>query len=419
LGGLLLGAGMDLIRGLIHGVENMASSAISAVKSVGSSMVSGIKGVLGISSPSKVFRQLGIYVNDGLVDGLTGSTARVKTATNRVASLLTETFNEVADLRGTKGVSNSWVNAHEATLKHLESYAAREDKTLRSLAARRDAITPKITAAQKALAAAQKQWQTEVDTVAKGVMQGFSIITQAPQDGYAMTAQDVVNNLQGQYQKAMQFAAQLQSLQKRGLSSTLIQQLASAGVDQGGATATALAGASASQIKQLNSLQSATQNAANGVGDAVADSMYGAGLKSAQGLVKGLQSQQKAIENQMTKIAQSMQSAIKKALGIHSPSKVFAEIGSWIPQGLAVGVDQNTHHATGAVNRLAGAVTGAGAVAGVAMAGGGGGNVVNQYTVNVTVQGTVRSERDLRDVVEQQMLRLGMRNSQTYASYKR
>ena len=421
LGGLLVGAGMDLIRGLIHGVEDMASSAISAVKSVGSSMVSGVKSVLGISSPSKVFRQLGIYVNEGLIDGLTGSTARVKTATNRVASLLTETFNKVADLRGTKGVSNKWVNANEATLKHLESYAAREDKTLRSLAAKRDAITPKITAAQKALAAAQKQWQSEVNDVAKGVMQGFSIVTQAPQDGFAMSAQDVVNHMQDQYQHAMQFAAELQTLQKKGLSSTLIQQIASAGVDQGGATAAALAGASAAQIKQINQYQNASQSAANGVGVAVADSMYGAGVKSAEGLVKGLQSQQKAIEKQMMTIATSMQKAIKKALGIHSPSRVFEEIATWIPKGLAKGVDGSAHHATDAVNRLAGAMVGAGSFAGegLATAGGTGAPVVNNYTVNMTVQGSVRSDRDLRDLVQQEMLRLGMRNSTTYAPYKR
>ena len=417
---MLTPAGQMIMQGLMDGLNSRLPHLAATTATVGQTVQDSFAHNLGIASPSKVFRALGYYVNDGLVDGLTGSAARVKTATNRISTLLSETFNKVADLRGARGVSNRWVNANEATLRHLESYAGREDRLLRSLAARRDAITPRIKAAQKALASVQKEWDKEVKTVADGVMKGFSIITTAPQDGFALTAQDVVSNLQGQYQKAMQFAADLQSLQKRGLSATLVQQLASAGVDQGGATAAALAGATSSQIKQLNALQGATQNAANGVGVAVADSMYGAGLKSAQGLVKGLESQQKAIENQMMKIAKSMQTAIKRALGIHSPSRVFEEIATWIPKGLAKGIDGSAHHATGAVNRLAGAMAGAGVRggAGLAMAGGGG-TVVNQYTVNVTVEGTVRSERDLRDVVEQQMLRLGMRNSQTYASYKR
>ncbi|MFE9448263.1 phage tail tape measure protein [Streptomyces sp. NPDC006739] len=417
---MLAPAGRMIMQGLVDGLNSHLPVLAAATANVGATVESSFAQRMGIASPSKVFRTLGIYLNEGLIDGMTGSTAKVKAATKRIESLLMETYNKVSDLRGTRGVSNRWVAAHEATLKHLESYAGREDRLMRSLAAKRDSVAKRIKDAQKALAAVQKQWNAEVKTVADGVMQGFSIVTQAPQEGFALSAQDVVNNMQAQYQKAQEFAAELQTLQKKGLSSTLIQQLAAAGVDQGGATAAALAGASKGQIKQLNSLQSATQNAANGVGVAVADSMYGAGLKSAQGLVKGLQSQEKAIEAQMMRIAKSMQKAIKSALGIRSPSRVFTEIGTWIPKGLAKGVDGSAHHATDAVNRLAGAMTSTGARggAGLAMAGGGT-TVVNQYTVNVTVEGSVRSDRDLRDVVEQQMLRLGMRNPATYPSYRR
>jgi len=48
--------------------------------------------------------------------------------------------------------------------------------------------------------------------------------------------------------------------------------------------------------------------------------------------------------------------------------------------------------------------------------GGGGGSTV---VVNVTVQGSVLSERDLRDVLEKQMYRLGMRGSTTWQPYQR
>lgn len=419
--GWTLYSGHAIVEGLAQGMRERQDHAVSTMRGVATATSGAFSDALGIASPSKVFRSLGIYVNEGLVDGLTGSTARVKAATRRIESLLQETYNRVSDLRGTRGVSNRWVSAHEATLLHLESYAAREDRTLRALAARRDAITPKIKAAQKALATVQKEWAKEVKTVAQGVMQGFSIITTAPQEGFAMTAADVVNHMTEQYQKAQTFAAELQTLQKKGLSSTLIQQLAQAGVDQGGATAAALAGATKGQIQQINQMQSATQSAANGVGVAVADSMYGAGLKSAEGLVKGLQSQQHKIEQQMMKIAESMQKAIKRALGIRSPSRVFEEIATWIPKGLAKGIDGSAHHATNAVNRLAGEMVGAGTASGsgLALAGGRGGMVVNNYHLTVEVEGHVLTERNLRDLIEQQMLRLGMRNSQTYASYKR
>jgi TP901 family phage tail tape measure protein len=422
MGSLLLSAGKDLITGFIHGVSSMASAAIDKVKSIGSSAVSGIKHVFGIRSPSRVFRQIGIYLNEGLVDGLTGSTAKVKTATKRIETLLMQTYNKVSDLKGTHGVSNKWVKQHEASIKKLEAYAKREDKILRALASKRDAVAVKIKAAQKTLTDLQKKWTDEVKSVADGIKQGFSIVTEAPQDGVALTTQDVINKMQDQMQKATAFAAQLQALQKKGLSSDLIAQIAASGVDAGGATASALSSATKGQIDQINAMNKTTNAAANKAGGAVADAMYGSGIKAAQGLVKGLQSQEKAIEKQMVKIAKSMQKAIKSALGIHSPSRVFAAIGQWVPRGLAAGVEGGTHHATRAVTRLAGSVAAAGAGSfagsGLAMGGGSRGAVVHQ-TVVVNVEGHVLTEKKLRDLVEKQMLRLGMRNSTTYAPYRR
>jgi TP901 family phage tail tape measure protein len=423
LGSLLLSAGRDLIMGLIHGVEAKAQAAIDTVRNIGSRAVDGIKGVLGIHSPSRVFRQIGIYLNQGLVDGLTGSTANVKAATKRIETLLMQTYNKVADLKGTRGVSNKWVKSHEATIKRLEKYAAKEDKVLRSLAAKRDNVAKKIKAAQKALADVQKKWSDEVKSVADGIKQGFSIVTEAPQEGIELTSQDVINKMQDQMQKATAFAAQLQALKNKGLSGDLVAQIAAAGVDSGGATAAALSTATSGQIKQINALSKTTNSAATKAGKSVADAMYGSGIKAAQGLVKGLQSQEKSIEKQMLKIAKSMQKAIRSALGIHSPSRVFASIGQWIPKGLADGVADGAHHATRAITRLAGSVADAGsdgfAGSGLAVAGARSGGTVVHNTVHVNVEGHVLTEKKLRDVVEKQMLRLGMRNSTTYSQYKR
>ncbi|MET9083741.1 phage tail tape measure protein [Streptomyces sp. NPDC004237] len=414
--------GANITGGIAKGVTDTAGNAHAAVRSVALGMIAETSKTLGIASPSKVFRSLGIYVNEGLVDGLTGSMARVKAATRRIESLLQQTYNRVADLRGTKGVSNKWVNQHEATIRHLEDYARREDKVLRGLAAKRDAVAAKIKTAQKKLTDLQKQWSDEVKSVSSGIMQGFSVVTDAPQEGFALTAQDVVNKMRDQQQKAVQFAAQLAALKKKGLSSDLIAQIAASGVDAGSATATALAGANASQIKQINQANAATKKAANAAGKSVADSMYGSGIKAAQGLVKGLQSQEKAIERQMLKIANAMKKAIKKALGIKSPSTVFAEIGSWIPKGLAKGVDKDSGHAADAIHRMASSVAGAGkfAGAGLAMAGAGStGTVVNLH-VHIEPKGHVLStNRELRDLVQQEFARLGMRNPQTWAPYKR
>ena len=58
-----------------------------------------------------------------------------------------------------------------------------------------------------------------------------------------------------------------------------------------------------------------------------------------QGLIRGLESQDKALEAAMLRMAKSMQKAIRKALGIKSPSKVFEQLGAYTGQGFARGVD--------------------------------------------------------------------------------
>lgn len=263
-------------------------------------------------------------------------------------------------------------------------------------------------------------------SVASSVMQGVSVVTQAPQAGFALSSQDVVNSMSGQLSKALAFSNQLQELKKRGLSADLLEQIASAGVDQGGATAAALAGASDNQIKQLNSMQTQLKTSANKAGSAVSDAMYGAGIKAAEGLVKGLERKQKAIEAAMLRIAKSMEKSIKKALGIKSPSTVMARLGDYTALGMAAGIARSSKHAVIAARGMAmsvqqgAALTGAPSWAGAGVAGGRGGVVVHHHQhVHVSVEGHVMTERKLVDVVEKGFLQRGMRNTATYPSYKR
>lgn len=262
------------------------------------------------------------------------------------------------------------------------------------------------------------------NSVASSIMQGASVVTQAPQEGFALRSIDIVNNMNAQLQKASAFSAQLQQLKKRGLSADLLDQIAEAGVDQGGATATALAGASDAQIKQLNQMQSQLKKSANAAGSAVSDAMYGAGIKAAEGLVKGLEKKQKAIEAAMLRIAKSMEKAIKAALRIKSPSQVMADLGDHTALGLAHGIARSSKHAVIAARGMAmsvqqgAALTGRPTWAGVPMVGAhGGGTVVNHYHFNI--EGNAVTIDRLAKDVETAFLRRGARNPLTYTQYKR
>lgn len=70
LGELLVEAGKDVVRGLISGIESMASEATAAVTGLAGDMVSGAKDKLKIWSPSRVFAEIGEQIPAGLVEGI-------------------------------------------------------------------------------------------------------------------------------------------------------------------------------------------------------------------------------------------------------------------------------------------------------------------------------------------------------------
>ncbi|NLR08662.1 MULTISPECIES: tape measure protein [Lactobacillaceae] len=69
-GSALVGAGADLIEGLVRGITSMVGKAVAAVKNVAKSVVNAAKNAMGIGSPSKIFKQYGRWVVEGLAIGL-------------------------------------------------------------------------------------------------------------------------------------------------------------------------------------------------------------------------------------------------------------------------------------------------------------------------------------------------------------
>lgn len=71
-----------------------------------------------------------------------------------------------------------------------------------------------------------------------------------------------------------------------------------------------------------------------------------------QGIVSGLKGGAAWVVDAVTSIGEAASSAFKAALGIHSPSKAFAELGAAIPAGVTVGVQAGTPAARQAVNAM-------------------------------------------------------------------
>lgn len=76
------------------------------------------------------------------------------------------------------------------------------------------------------------------------------------------------------------------------------------------------------------------------------------GRQLLQGLLNGFSNAGNIIWDAIKKVGNSMINGIKSFFGIHSPSRVFANLGQYLPQGFAVGISANTDEAIRAVRAM-------------------------------------------------------------------
>ena len=107
-GSLLLDAGRQIINGLIRGITGAVSGAISAVKNAVGSIINGAKSLLGIASPSKVFRdEIGKYIPEGMAIGIERSTPDATKAIQGMTDSLMVSANPLADIPLTASQPNA------------------------------------------------------------------------------------------------------------------------------------------------------------------------------------------------------------------------------------------------------------------------------------------------------------------------
>jgi hypothetical protein len=242
--------------------------------------------------------------------------------------------------------------ASGAAEKRLEGILKSQGARLEKYASAYQAITAKLT---DAVAARDALVQAKAD-FAGNVTSGISSQANVLQAGNS--ASQIAANLSTQVGKASEFAAAIQAMKAAGYSSAVIQQVAAAGIEGGLEVAKALVAGGSSDVASINSSFASITNTANQQGKILSDQFYNAGIQSANGVIAGLTKQQAAIEKTLEAIAKGMIKALRKALGIHSPSKAFDMEMDWVGAGIVKGGKRQHAKVSRAGSALAGAVLG-------------------------------------------------------------
>jgi tape measure domain-containing protein len=163
--------------------------------------------------------------------------------------------------------------------------------------------------------------------------------------------QEVSNYVASKVEKVRKLTTAVRRLIAAGLSRGMIEQILAAGPDAGLALANAILSGGSGGIASLNTQTAELDRLSKEFGDYAGSKFFDAGIQTAQGLLDGLKAKETEIEAAMTRIAKSLAAAVKKALGIKSPSRVMAALGRYTVQGFALGVEQDAYRAQAAMIR--------------------------------------------------------------------
>lgn len=81
--------GKDAISGFINGIKSMVSSVINTVKNIGNKIAGTFKKVLKINSPSRLFKQFGIWTGEGYSEGIEGSYKGIQKSMDGMSKIAT------------------------------------------------------------------------------------------------------------------------------------------------------------------------------------------------------------------------------------------------------------------------------------------------------------------------------------------
>lgn len=242
-------------------------------------------------------------------------------------------------------------------VKFLVGGGKTNNATLAEYARAREIVADKLEKANQKLADAIALRDDYRKQVTDSIKSFGSLITAEAKTvngvAQALTATDITDNLKTRLAKIQAFQANLRRLLALGLSNDAYKQIVDAGVEEGSAYAEALVAGGTGAVNEVNGLVSSINNSAKQLGLEASNRMYQAGVDAARGLVEGLESLSEQLDSAAAKLGKTIATAVKRELGIKSPSRVLMGAMDYVGDGTVIGLDNQASKVDAAASRFA------------------------------------------------------------------
>ncbi|ECQ6329298.1 tape measure protein [Listeria monocytogenes] len=355
------GVGSDFASGYAQGIASGGMMVAGAASALANKALAAVQKKQDSHSPSKESKKLGGDFGTGYSLGIADKNKAVTKAANNLVASALGTESQIKKLSSTlKDKISSAIDAglhsknksagqlkQAKALNSIEGYIGQQTNKLAATAKKRDKVVAQLKAANTKMADLTKQSKEYAASITEKMQSYGSISNVDPEN-----PQSIQQEMQKRLKEIKAFQANVEKLRKKGVSKDIISDILESGVENGSSYAQALAKSDAKTIKAINSTQNQINSASKSMGNTAANAMYSAGINAAKGLINGLNSQKKQLENTAKSIANTITNSVKKALRIHSPSRVAIELGKFFTGGLGNGVLAGAKGAVQSTNKM-------------------------------------------------------------------
>ncbi|EPY9330728.1 tape measure protein [Listeria monocytogenes] len=355
------GVGSDFASGYAQGIASGGVMVAGAASALANKALAAVQKKQDSHSPSKESKKLGGDFGTGYSLGIADKNKAVTKAANNLVASALGTESQIKKLSSTlKDKISSAIDAglhsknksagqlkQAKALNSIEGYIGQQTNKLAATAKKRDKVVAQLKAANTKMADLTKQSKEYAASITEKMQSYGSISNVDPEN-----PQSIQQEMQKRLKEIKAFQANVEKLRKKGVSKDIISDILESGVENGSSYAQALAKSDAKTIKAINSTQNQINSASKSMGNTAANAMYSAGINAAKGLINGLNSQKKQLENTAKSIANTITNSVKKALRIHSPSRVAVELGKFFTSGLGNGVLDGAKGAVQSTNKM-------------------------------------------------------------------
>ena len=280
--------GRNIIQGLLDGAGQL-------LPKIGEFFLSKIPGwirepfkkALGIASPSKVFKEFGKNIIQGLVKGLMGGESSIKSTMKNVSDKVAELYKNGDISKAAKKQADNLIKVYQKQLIVLDRELQKVNKRLED--------------AQRELEDRIQERQNFIDQIAKQYGSKLTLNEES-------TAGNVAEDLRKRIEMTRKLTTLTKDLTAMGLDKSIIRDIVEAqAVDF---AESVFAGGQAA-VDELNVLASEANSAALELATSVGDTLFNEGIEFAQGIVDELKKKQSDLETLMKEVAQAFSTELK------------------------------------------------------------------------------------------------------------